>query len=54
MTLFGHQNMIHGGYGALTFGYSEIENLNAATIGGQRSMDNRTLVCYGLRRHRIY
>jgi hypothetical protein len=35
MTLFGHQKITHGGYGALTFGYSEIENLNAASIGGR-------------------
>jgi len=35
MTLFGHHNVVHGGYGALTFGYSEIENLNGVTIGGR-------------------
>jgi hypothetical protein len=34
-TLFGNQRIVHGGYGALTFGYSEINNLNAASFGGR-------------------
>jgi len=34
-TLFGNQKIVHGGYGAFTFGYSEINGLNAASIGGR-------------------
>lgn len=34
-TLFGDQKIVHGGYGAFTMGYSEIENLNGITIGGR-------------------
>jgi hypothetical protein len=34
-TLFGDQKITHGGYGAFTFGYSEIENLDAIIMGGR-------------------
>jgi hypothetical protein len=34
-TLFGDHKIVHGGYGAFSFGYSEIENLNSVTIGGR-------------------
>src|SRR4030043_190489 len=34
-TLFGNQKIVHGGYGAITLGYSEIENLNGVTIGAR-------------------
>lgn len=34
-TLFGDRRIVHGGYGAFTFGYSEIENLSAFSAGGR-------------------
>jgi len=34
-TLFGNQKIVHSGYGAITLGYSEIENLNGVTIGAR-------------------
>jgi hypothetical protein len=34
-TLFGDQTIVHGGYGAFTFGYSEIENLSTVVMGGR-------------------
>ncbi len=34
-TLFGNHSIIHGGYGAITIAYSEIDNLNAVSIGGR-------------------
>lgn len=34
-TLFGNEHVSNGGYGAFSFGYAEIENLNALTIGGR-------------------
>ena len=34
-TLFGEENIVHGGYGAFTFGYSEVENLSTVVMGGR-------------------
>lgn len=34
-TLFGNHSAVHGGYGAITFGYSQIEDQNAASLGGR-------------------
>jgi hypothetical protein len=34
-TLFGNHSIVHGGYGAITFAYSEIDHFNAASIGGR-------------------
>jgi hypothetical protein len=34
-TLFGNQKIVHGGYGALTFAFSEINDLNAASFGAR-------------------
>jgi hypothetical protein len=34
-TLFGNHSTVHGGYGAITVAYSEIDNLNAASIGAR-------------------
>jgi hypothetical protein len=34
-TLFGNERITNGGYGAFTFGYSEINNLSAVSIGGR-------------------
>jgi len=34
-TLFGNNKIVHGGYGSLNFAYSEINDLNAASLGGR-------------------
>lgn len=35
MTLFGDHNVSHGGYGAITIGYSQIDNMDAIIMGGR-------------------
>jgi len=35
VTLFGDHQVTHGGYGAITIGYSQIDNMDAIQIGGR-------------------
>jgi len=35
ITLFGHGDISHGGYGSFSIGYSQIDNKDALTMGGR-------------------